>query len=171
MKAASRPLLVGLDNPHSNDPRMALYPTPNTTGARLVDLIGETVHNYSRQEYLRDFSRTNMYPTKRAVIGAGSVRADREAFSHVEHLVQMLDVNDVVLLGNRNVRAFNGLHGRELDWLECEVITDTGDNVRRYWALPHPSGRNHWYNLTRNSRAASDLLGRLINYAAAEVMP
>ncbi len=93
MKAASRPLLVGLDNPHSNDPRMALYPTPNTTGARLVDLIGETVHNYSRQEYLRDFSRTNLYPTKRAVIGAGSVRADREAFSHVEHLVQMLDVS------------------------------------------------------------------------------
>jgi len=169
-------LLVGLDNPNSTDPSHALSPLPSTgTGGRLLELIREHEPEYGPRDYLSDFFRTNLYPTRRAHVGKGMADADRDQIAFLRHYVEQIDVPDVVLLGNRVVAAFNSLYDEDLNWLKCRVIAD-GNGPRRFWALPHPSGRNRWYNDADNYAAAGKLLVTLARSRtpfteSLEVMP
>ncbi len=158
-------LLVGLDNPRSDDPSNALFPLPKeSSGGRLVSLIQERESWYTARHYLRDYFRTNLYPTRRAPEGKGTIKADRDAFAFLRHYVEVLDAEDIVLFGSRTVAAFNSLYDEDLDWCGSRVINE--GRIRRFWALPHPSGRNRWYNDSDNREAASKLLAYLSTSAS-----
>lgn len=156
-----KPLLIGLDNPHSHDPRHALYPYPeHMSGGRIVKLIDDvTVDPYTMRMYLRDFRRTNIYPTRRAAEGRGRTKHDLDAFAQIIILADIIDATDVVMFGQRVVDAFNSMYEEELTWLNSLIVA--GSPHRRFWALPHPSGRNYWYNDADNRRAAGELLAAL----------
>jgi hypothetical protein len=131
---ADRPILVGIDNPHSADPRRALMPMPTgSAGWRLWKLSG-----MPRPEYLRAFQRVNA--CDRPVIPPGS---------------------RVVVLG----REAWGALGLPFATPLCEVevpVTRT-----RFTLVPHPSGRNLWYNDEDNRQRVGDLLRGLARQEAA----
>lgn len=160
-----RTLIVGLDNPNSNDPTHALIPTDGSAGQRMVEMIDAVLpEDYLDRHYMGDFERTNLYPIGAAAEGRGRLARDVEQFANLLYLCGALKVDEVILLGTRVTEAFNHYYGEELKPLECVVTNETAwhdDQPRRFWSLPHPSGRNRWYNNQRNRRLAGKLLSSL----------
>ena len=111
-----RPILVGTDNPHSNNPRHALAPYPDgCSGWRLWKMLSDQC-GMTKQEYLLAFSRTNLENISDVDLGEGSV---------------------VVALGG-DVRKYFGL---EKILVHPQVIRGV-----TFRCVPHPSGRNRFYN-------------------------
>lgn len=162
-----RALLVGLDNPRKDMPHRALWPLPEgTLGDKLMRLIDEHAGDYRPGAFVLDFHRLNLYPMRRAPQGRGKVQADANAMAQVLAFATALEVNDVVLIGNRVRQAFNAAMresriqwcGDTLQWLESMVI-ETEKSMFRVWAVPYPDKR---YEPFRNHREAmGQLLERL----------
>lgn len=125
-----RPVILGMNNPLSEDPRAALLPHPvNCAGWRLWRMVNE-VSGISRSEWCRRTERVNLLNSR-----DWDRRAARERGLELWSTMQGRSV--VVL----------GLAAREVLWLPSVVYGrwQERDGVR--WAnLPHPSGRNLWYN-------------------------
>lgn len=129
-----RPLLLGIDNPHSANPRAALLPRPpGSAGGRLLAMSG-----MPWSEYRLAFDRVN----------ACDVRA---------HQTQaVLGDRWVLILGRqawRMVRMLgDGVFFREEFSRElCSTVV----------LVPHPSGRNHFYNEEKNRERLGALLRRV----------
>lgn len=126
-----RATLIGEDNPHSADPRHALFPYPaNCAGERLQNLV----MGVGVADYLRDYERVNLC--------AGRWSAP-EARDRAEELLDS-ERSVLVLLGAKVARAFGWPHepfatywvSRDhLDRPACRVVL-----------LPHPSGRCRIWN-------------------------
>ena len=144
----SKPLLLGMNNPLSDDPEFDLYPYPEgSAGWRLWKMLPEGT---TRRQYFDAFDRRNLLRAR-----AWDVRAAREA---AQALLPELDGRLVVVLGS-DVRAALSLPRAEpLSWNETAVSA----GVLRWVAFPHPSGRNHWFNQLKNMRAATRLLAELM---------
>lgn len=134
-----RVLLIGQAPGPNTDPELPLYPTSKTsTGGRLQELMG-----ISREEYLDLFDRINLlneFPGRHrrdAKIAAAAVRP-------------LLHSRTVVLVG-RNVAQSFGLDADFHDWMEWP-LNECG--MCLVSVIPHPSGRNHWYNDKSNRLAA-----------------
>lgn len=142
-----RTLLVGLDNPHAEDPGMALYPLPRgATGDRVCGLIAEVVDGYTIADYLRDFGRANLYPVGRAFAGRGATQVDRLMARWVLAYARAAGFQNLVIFGDRLLRAFD---------------LERGSGWPKVHHLPHPSGRNTYYNDQRHRREAGELLAGL----------
>ena len=147
MPGIERPVLLGMNNPLSDDPAFDLYPYPEgSAGWRLWKMLPEGT---SRTDYLRSFERRNLLHSRE-----WSVTSARRAA--VEVLPSLVG-RRVVILGTE-VRAALGLpkvaplSTGVLDWGEASV----------YWmALPHPSGRNIWYNEPGNRERVGQVLNQL----------
>jgi hypothetical protein len=135
-----RPIIIGMNNPISDVPEHALWPDPpNCAGWRLQQMSG-----LSKHEYLRAFERRNLligpWLYVRAVKAANDMRPE-------------LAGRRVVLLGAEVRRAFgfkdNAQHGT------TDLFSTT------WYFLPHPSGRNLWYNDPANVKVAETLLKEL----------
>lgn len=142
-KARGDLLLVGLDNPQSNDPRHALFPyPPGCSGYRLMQFIQLADPNFTRMQYV-SVHKTNLFPVGMAPKrGAGRARklADAAVLLHG----QLSGTGrKVVLLGDEVARAVLG-DLIELGGLK-ECTFERIDGVHYAW-IPHPSGRNHYYN-------------------------
>lgn len=146
----SKPLLLGMNNPLSTDPEFDLYPYPEgSAGWRLWKLLPEGT---TRLHYLEAFDRHNLVRAQTWSPAAARAEAAR--------LLPALDGRVVVVLGTE-VRA-------ALDLPKVEPLTFTTTmfpaigrrrRVAFDWlALPHPSGRNHWYNVEANRGAAREVL-------------
>ncbi len=157
-------LLVGLDNPHSRDPRFALYPAPaGCAGYRLHHFIATEAsanHRYSRAQYLKDFDRVNLYPSGRAKNGKGATEMDRAMGSWVVMYADQGEHRAVVLFGERVRLAVNHL---------VELVPEEGEDIAFaehqgasgtiiFCSMPHPSGRNHWYNDVEHKQLAGRIL-------------
>lgn len=155
-----KPLLLGMNNPLSDDPHYDLYPYPDgSAGHRLWQLMPEGM---TRGEYLRAFDRRNLLRARE-----WSAPAARRAAAA---LLPELHGRVVVVLGTE-VRAALGLP-KVLPLTRQEArlpLGAAGDRVVRFeWvALPHPSGRNYWYNDDANREAARALLSELVAHGAA----
>ncbi len=168
-----RALLVGLDNPHKEPPHRALWPLPEgSVGDRLLRLIDtETAEDYRPGAFVLDFARTNLYPMRRAPEGRGKADADRDAMAHVMSYAAQIEVNDVVLVGNRVRQAFNKAvrdshiqwTGEPLTWLESCVV-ESLNTVLRFWAIPYPDRRYDVF--CEHEKAIAQLLERLRNRRA-----
>ncbi len=159
-----RTLLVGLDNPHSINPRDALLPAPgigNGTGGRIVEMIREgaprALADYSLEDYERDFDRVNLYPVQNAINGKGATKADRMMAQWCLMYAMRGGYENVVLFGNRVKAAFADVTP---EWPNDSDYCRVGDTIS-FWYVPHPSGRNRFYNEPANRKAIGKRLATL----------
>ncbi len=154
-------LLVGLDNPYSRNPEHALLPMPDgATGDHLVKLIGTVHPNYSRSRFLADFGRCNLYPGVRANSGKGTRSMDRLMARWCFLYARDMGAMAVVLLGKRVRLAFAEfvqVVGSDVDLEQY----DMGRRMIAFYGIPHPSGRNLWYNFEGNCDRVARLLESL----------
>lgn len=142
-----KPVLVGQNNPVSQAPGHELYPYPEgCTGHRLWRMLQERLPHVSRENYLDTFERRNL------VTGRAWNRAEGRA--EAERLFALFwgSGRTIVLLGEDVRRSFG--HPRLL--LKPQTI---GGAVWRQ--IPHPSGRNLWYNGATHRRMVGTLLEEL----------
>ena len=158
----TRPLLVGLHNPLSPEPEFALYPLPERgTGGRILELLRPA---FTRRQYLEAFDRVNLLEHDERVGGKGYVaRLNRARIRLFEH-VYANKYETLVLFGSDVWRAVN--HAARpprppwLCWDTVTIVGEVGWRVR-FLTLPHPSGRNLWYNEPANRAAAARALRQL----------
>lgn len=152
------PLIIGMNNPLSRNPKHALWPDPpGCAGWRLGQLLREDrlLHRdlVTEDDYLGAFDRVNL------VVGADwSASRGRSA---AEEIRPELVGRRVVLLG-ASVRGAFGLAGPPVGRVDARWVG--GDRTAgriEFYLIPHPSGRNPWYNDTANRRAAGEVLGWL----------
>ena len=139
-------LIVGLDNPQSSDPRHALFPhPPGCAGHRLFKMMQEVDEYMDRAAYTA-IAKTNLFPCGR--MPTKNKKGNLTMAAHV--LIASVQDTDkrVILLGNE-VR--NAVLGETLgkNWSSAKFTKIHGAH---YAWIPHPSGRNPFYNDTRNRR-------------------
>lgn len=156
-----RPLLIGQAPGPNTDPELPLFPVPKTSaGGRLQQLIG-----ISRGEYLKTFDRINLlrdFPGKHK-------RDDKFPLPPAKFAARvlrpMLSGREVILVGRNVANAF-GLDLEFHDWMSWPVrrrcIVSRDDGCCRIAIIPHPSGRNHWYNKPGNRAEASDFWAEFV---------
>lgn len=137
-----------MNNPVSSDPNHALYPwPPGCTGHRLLELIRTELPEFSREAYLGAFDRRNLIQSKEWRMAEA-----REAGAALR--IQLVEQRAVfVALGVATASAL-GLDMSHGQWLPTKM------GGQATW-LPHPSGRNLWYNIQDNRRLAARLLAKL----------
>jgi len=144
-----RPVIIGMNNPISLDSHYALYPhPPGCAGHRLWKML-EVETGATMLQYLRAFDRRNLLPTREWT-------GPRDARAAAEAMVPTLVDRHVLLLGAEVRRAFD--LADLLPGTSVDLITDDG---RRFYYLPHPSGRNLWYNDEANRQLAARVLAGL----------
>lgn len=124
-----KPLLVGMNNPHSDIP---LYPhPPNCAGWRLLRML-QMQTGVTDKEYLRTFDRVNLVDGREWHLG--------KARSRARDMLPEIKGRQVVMLGVEVVRCFG-------QWYYGFLPFTWHDNGDYRWSFfPHPSGRNRVYN-------------------------
>lgn len=152
-------LLLGMNNPLSDDPEFDLFPYPEgSAGWRLWKMLPGSV---TRREYLKMFDRMNLLRSREW--------SQVDARAAAAAIVPKLRGRLVVVLGTQ-VRAALGLPlVRPLERTRTVLpTTPSGDaQVALDWlAIPHPSGRNRWYNEPGNRERTGAMLLELARRAA-----
>lgn len=152
------PVLVGIAPARPGEEGQPLSAiAPKSTGRRIADML-----DLSPLEYMREFDRVNVCPTWKE----GTI-APRSYHRHAENLAgSILRGRRVVLLGANVAECFGVFKPPLLEWVKEAGIAHglAGFRVGRLplpfsWAvLPHPSGRNRWYNDPDNARLARQFL-------------
>ncbi len=157
-----RPLLIGMNNPISTRPGHELYPHPEgCTGHRLWRMLHDRT-NASRAAYLDAFERRNL------VRGLEWNRLAARARAY-EMVVELYGSGRTVVLLGQSVReAFDfvmkGLPaamGGATNGLPPVLIhpQEAGGCIWRQ--IPHPSGRNLWFNDAANAKLVGMLMEEL----------
>jgi len=135
-----RPILIGMNNPLSDEPAHALYPhPPGCTGHRILEML-QSVSSVTRGQYLTTFERHNLVTGQQ-----WSVHRGRQGAALLWPVLE--GRRWVAILGREGAKALD-LEGPWLQWQETLLGT-------RYCLIPHPSGRNYWYNDTSNRQAVA----------------
>lgn len=163
-----KPILIGLNNPVSTRPGHELYPLPEgCTGNRLWGLLHDRT-GASMSQYLDTFERRNL------VRGVEYDKVKGRARAH-ETLVELRGSGrTVVLLGSVVREAFHFCLKGSGD-LFTPVIGEDGlppllvhpqEAGGCTWRqIPHPSGRNLFYNDEKNREVVALLMEELyVNY-------
>lgn len=138
-----KPILLGTVNPYDADPRVALFPAPErSAGYRLWRMLHE-VSGAWRWDYVHGFDRRNLVAGEWSTAAA---RAAAESFTAPAG-------STIVLLGSEVARAF-GHAPRPIHPYEA------GGCVWRQ--VPHPSGRNTFYNEPEHRLVVGLLLEELL---------
>jgi hypothetical protein len=144
-------ILLGMNNPVSTKPGHELYPWPEgCTGYRLHAMLSELDPAITRSAYLRMFDRRNLLRGPWTAEGGRRVAARLRG-----ELESRRDLN-VVVLGADVWRAL-GLDRRTELLSHCQELTGPV-----WWRVPHPSGRNLWYNAECNRVRVARLLLQLL---------
>jgi hypothetical protein len=148
---ASRPLIVGMNNPLSLDPKYALYPTPKgCAGHRLYEMLRAVESSVTMSGYARRFERVNL------VVGPWSASS---AKIRAHEMIPALVGRRVVLLGREVAKSFG--FSDKCDFSVGGNLGLHGCDGSVFYVLPHPSGRNPLYNDPEVRRAAGEVLARL----------
>lgn len=161
-----RPLLIGQAPGPNTDPEYPLYPVPRTSaGGRLCELMGLT-----RAEYITTFDRVNLLP-----YFPGKDRANEDKFPMsparlaARVLRPMLRGRRVILVGRQVAQAFQ-LGADWHEWVDFRVGPRHAalgcDGLAQVAVVPHPSGRNHWYNNELNRARARRFWNALLEKSA-----
>jgi hypothetical protein len=149
MKVDTRPVLIGMNNPVSSEPEHALFPyPPGCTGHRLFEMLESRVPSVTRRQYLNAFDRRNVVSLKsydKKLAREGAAKLEQEFWG---------SNRTVVLLGADTVTAF----GIPRLLIHPQMIG--GVTWRQ---IPHPSGRNLWFNDANNKMLVASLLEDLYN--------
>ncbi len=126
-----QPILVGMNNPINKHPRYALWPRPRgSTGYRIWKMLNSRT-GVSPEEYAERFVRLNI--VNGYWLWADVMRAAPGKWQEVRG-----HGGPVVLLGQSVLRAFGLPKVQPVHWQE--------QRGTRWCMIPHPSGRNLWYN-------------------------
>lgn len=126
--AYMRLILVGLSNPYSHNPSDALAPYPKgSSGRRLWKMMNKRT-GITEFQYMRKFQRVNLRDF-------GDFPTDAE---RVKHLKRSFRPGDTVVLLGDELRKLMGLRKMLIHPQVVEGVT--------YRQIPHPSGRNLFYN-------------------------
>jgi hypothetical protein len=146
-------ILVGMTNPLNSDPSHALYPAPEgCTGHRLWRMLHE-VSGASRMDYRDGFERMNLchgeWTKEQARASARHLREDIGRLPSPQSLT-------VVALGREVARALDlpEEHG---------LVTPLVRDGVAWRQVPHPSGRNPWYNKPEHRLVVGLLLEELLH--------
>ena len=146
MIARRRVALSGMNNPHGPHPRMALWPDPpGCAGHRLWQLTAART-GASAMDYARAFHRYNLVQR-----GDFSRNAARDRWHLIEPEL-LSEFDTLVLLGVEVSQAIG---------LDIPLLTITPSMI----LLPHPSGRNRWYNDPVNRTVVEILMEELYTEA------
>lgn len=148
-----KPLLVG-EAPSKNE--VTETPLEGRVGRRLANLAG-----LSYAEYLAFFDRVNLLHVRQDTKEKG-FEFDRVAAAHAAHELflngKIVPGRTVLMLGWRVTRAF-GVGGL----MDQPYFTEHASHGGcRFYAVPHPSGVNRWWNDAANHRKAADFLQALV---------
>lgn len=125
-----RPVILGMNNPHSQDPRFALAPFPErVAGWRLWRMVHD-VCGVNRRQYMDRTDRRNLLSAP-----DWSARAAR---TESEGLWEALEGRTVLVCGQSVRRVLWLSDEPPLLWREYHGV--------RWCLVPHPSGLNRWYN-------------------------
>lgn len=146
-----KPILLGMNNPLSDDPADALVPWPvGCSGHRLYRVLADVRPGTTEDDYTGRFDRRNLLRIQ-AWNGADA-RAAASAFAG------SLPPGSVVVALGEGVRRALGLPRMLVHpWRHSPGVT-----VRQ---LPHPSGRNPWYGHPAHRLLAGLLLAELYDGA------
>ena len=125
----------------------------NHSANRLLSFTGWTV-----KQYLEIFDRTNFYETAQNNKLNGNTFPMPRHFDRAEQLLNRMDTKccgRAVLLGRRVTKAF----GMKPEWFKW---------VGGIVAIPHPSGRNRWWNNKGNRREAKKFFKKLLEWWTGE---
>lgn len=147
-----KPIIIGMNNPISTRPGHELYPSPEgCTGHRLWQMLNART-GASRTAYLDAFERRNL------VIAQQWDRIVARARAY-EIVLELHGSGRTVLLLGRAVReAFNFVLGGGLPPLLVHPQEAGGITWRQ---IPHPSGRNRWYDVEENRKVVELLMEEL----------
>lgn len=142
MRTLTRPVFIGQAPGPNTMHELPLFPIPATSaGGRLQHMMGVTRHYY-----LTQFDKANLLP----FFPGRHKRDDKfpmaDAKLCARAMQPLLSGRVVVLVGRNVANAFE---------LEDEFHQIRQHTFGRSWhctisVVPHPSGRNHWYNDTAN---------------------
>lgn len=142
------------------EPRYALYPVPvGCTGYRLWEMTGLPTSQYIKldRRNLLDY-----WPGRQGQGDKFPVRAAREA---AEAMTPTLAGKRVLMMGKGVAQAFGIEDPPLLRW--ATRITNLVPRCSFRWAvLPHPSGRNRWYNDEENRARAEAFVRRAVQHVA-----
>ena len=138
-------VLVGLAPGPNTNPDLPLFPSPShMTGGRLLTLTG-----LSRRQYLTLFDRVNLLPYFPGKDKRDDKFPVRPAKLSAQVMKPFFGGRTVILVG-RNVAESFGLTIKFHEWTQWRVRRYTPFNrhlsVATLAIIPHPSGRNLWYN-------------------------
>jgi hypothetical protein len=147
--SSKKPLLIGINNPVSPEPEFALYPRPaGCTGHRIYEMLQSRIPSVTMENYIERFERRNLLSTT-----VPSKVLARESAAKIEQ--ELWGSGRVVVLFGADVALAFG-HPRLL--LHPQLIGGT-----TWRQVPHPSGRNTWYNDQSNKFLVASLLEDLYN--------
>lgn len=155
-----KPIIVGLNNPHSEKPKDALVPWPaGCTGDQIVRMAALADRYFDSDEYLESFVRLNLWGGRELPTGRGSTDLLRRDGQQIVR-DYLKERRDAILLGSKvwhcvtNLTPPSFFESRQLGDATC-------------WYLPHPSGINRIYNDESNRRKAGEIIVQVAR--AAEV--
>lgn len=145
-----RVALVGLAPGPNTNPEYPLWPAPaGSAGGRLYALSGLRM-----VDYLGTFERHNLLDR---CPKPADLTAERLARAYAGLRPTLVGCPYVVLLGREVAEAF-GL-------AEAELLTWHKVKLSLVAVLPHPSGRNRWYNTAENVARVRDFFKELASWA------
>lgn len=134
-------ILVGMNNPLSDDPRAALWPDPPGCAGHRLWMLLHARTKCGPRTYVHGFERMNLVLARDFDPRAARLAADE--------FVRQYQGRRVVVLGAAVRTAFR------LPPVLATPVLSRGVTFRQ---LPHPSGRCRWYNDPKHRAVAGMLL-------------
>lgn len=147
-----KPVLLGINNPHSDDPEKALGLEPRgASGHRLwlmlKDAANRRARNLQEEDYLKGFDRQNLMDSDQYSVQGWRDRISKVKYGLKGRKVVMLGTKVPISLGLRHT----GFHMQPQTCLSFQ-----------YFVVPHPSGLCREYNDPSMRERVGDLLFKLI---------
>ena len=148
-----RPVFIGQAPSRHGDPTKPLTGRP---GRKLANLASMTP-----MEFYLSTVRINLLPCYAGANGRGDAFPMRVARGNAARMVTILDGRVVVFVGRCVAEAF-GCRKEWFYWEEGRFLVDDLTMRCRRAVVPHPSGRNRFWNDARNVREARRFMSDLM---------
>lgn len=149
-----RPVFIGQAPSKAGDPSRPLTGLVGQRLARLASMVP--------MEFYLSVVRANIIPEFAGRRGTTDVFPMAEARANAERAAPLLDGRTAVFVGRKVADAF-GCKSEWFEWGEEYITVDGGVARVRYATIPHPSGRNRFWNFPENVREARRFMTELMS--------